>query len=145
MSDRPTKRVNTDDDVLDNLLCTLVTADTYLDRDVTVDAIKSHVADLVQAERDAKNAAYAERNRIVVAFAKLARRIGCRIGIARPEIPGWEPEWLTCLYVDTAVGQLSWHFHDSEVHLLAGIGAYPGQWDGHTTEEKYRRLESFHA
>lgn len=40
------------DDILDNLLCNLVVADTYLDRDILVADIKAFVAALVQAERE---------------------------------------------------------------------------------------------
>lgn len=36
--------------------------------------------------------------------------------------------------------QISWHFHDDDVALLEGIPPYTKEWDGHDTEDKYRRL-----
>jgi hypothetical protein len=87
------------------------------------------------AAADMINAAYAERNRLV---AYLARQFPS--GIARTAIEGWEPEWHGCVYIDTPAGQLSWHYHDREAHLFADLPPYAGEWDGHTTEQKYERL-----
>jgi hypothetical protein len=84
--------------------------------------------------------AYAERNRVVAALATLAPALGWRAGRARTVIAGWDPAWHGCVYVDTPMGQLSWHFHESEAHRFAGLPAYAGTWDGHTTPEKYDRL-----
>jgi hypothetical protein len=42
--------------------------------------------------------------------------------------------------------RLSWHIHDSEVpmfdhiHYEFGVNGFNKDWDGHDTEEKYRRL-----
>lgn len=44
-----------------------------------------------------------------------------------------EPEWPVA-YITLPQGQVSWH-----------IPAYPEEWDGHTTEEKYRRCREFAA
>lgn len=82
------------------------------------------------------NRAYAERNRLVRFLAAVFPS-----GIRCTEIPGWDPEWHNCVYVDTPCGQLSWHYHDREAGLFAGLPEYTQPWDGHTTEEKYRRLE----
>lgn len=91
----------------------------------------------------AKDGAYAERNKLVVAFAKVVARLpGWTVGVALhpAEDKAWEDDWRTILFVDTPAGQLSWHLHDSERHLLDGLPTYEGAWDGHSTEEKYRRL-----
>lgn len=85
--------------------------------------------------RDARDYAYAERNRVVAALARLFPS-----GTARPAIEGWEPEWHGCVYIDLPTGQVSWHYHDREAQLFADLPAYTKPWDGHTTEEKYRRL-----
>lgn len=79
--------------------------------------------------------AYTERNRLVAVLARL-----WPAGIKRTDIPGWDAEWHNCVYIDLPTGQVSWHYHDRDAHLFADLPAYSGEWDGHTTEEKYRRL-----
>lgn len=86
----------------------------------------------MKAQRDA---AYAERNKVVAALARLFPS-----GVACTIIPGWDEEWYGCVYIDLPTGQVSWHFHDSERHLFEGLPDYTKPWDGHDTEEKYRRL-----
>lgn len=89
----------------------------------------------------AKDGAYAERNKLAASVAKLVARLpGWSVGVGLHDGRDWEDDWRTVLFIDTPVGQLSWHFHDSERHLLDGLPAYEGKWDGHSTEEKYRRL-----
>jgi hypothetical protein len=83
----------------------------------------------------AKDAAYLERNQVVAALAKLYPS-----GTARTPIEGWNPEWHGCVYIDLPTGQVSWHYHDSQAYLFAHLPPYAGQWDGHDTPEKYRRL-----
>lgn len=90
------------------------------------------------AER--KDAAYLERNRVVAALARCFPS-----GIKRTAIPGWSEDWHGCVYIDLPSGQASWHYHDSHAHLFAGLPPYAGEWDGHTTEEKYRRLAALPA
>jgi hypothetical protein len=79
--------------------------------------------------------AYAERN-------KLVRFLACIFpaGTARTDIPGWDPEWHGCVFIDTPAGQMSWHYHDRESAMFADLPPYTKPWDGHTTEEKYQRL-----
>jgi len=91
----------------------------------------------VDGIRARKDAAYEERNRVVALLARLFPS-----GLGPTDIEGWDPEWNGCVYIDLPTGQVSWHFHDSQAHLFAGIPAYQGEWDGHTTEEKYRRLDA---
>jgi hypothetical protein len=86
----------------------------------------------LQADKDA---AYEERNRVVALLASLFPS-----GIARTDIPGWDPEWHGCVYIDLPNGQASWHYHDSQAHLFAHLPPYSKPWDGHTTEQKYERL-----
>lgn len=81
------------------------------------------------------DAAYTERNRLV---AFLARKFPS--GLRKTEIEGWDPEWHGCVFIDTPEGQMSWHYHDSDAHLFAGLPPYEKPWDGHTTPEKYERL-----
>ncbi len=85
--------------------------------------------------RQRKDGAYLERNQVVAALARCFPS-----GIARTAIEGWHEEWHGCVYIDLPTGQVSWHYHDSHAHLFAGLPPYQGTWDGHSTEEKYRRL-----
>ena len=84
--------------------------------------------------------AYTERNHLVAFLAWMYPS-----GLKRTDIPGWEPEWHGCVYIDTPCGQMSWHFHDRDAYLFIGIPDYQGEWDGHTTEEKYERLRKLTA
>lgn len=92
--------------------------------------------DRAEAAERARDSAYTERNRLVAALSKLYPA-----GLKRTAIEGWDPAWHGCVIIDAPVGQLSWHFHDREAALFAHLGPYTGEWDGHTTEEKYARLE----
>jgi hypothetical protein len=94
-------------------------------------------ATLLHEMEQRKDAAYLERNQLVAALARLYPA-----GIGKTDIPGWSPDWHNCVYIETPIGQLSWHYHDSHAHLFSGLPAYWGKWDGHTTEEKYRRLSN---
>lgn len=87
-----------------------------------------------------KDAAYEERNRVVAALARCFPS-----GVGRTAIEGWSDDWHGCVYIDLPTGQVSWHFHDSHAHLFAGFPPYTGQWDGHTTEEKYERVAALRS
>ena len=85
------------------------------------------------------DAAYQERNRLVALLARLYPS-----GLKRTDIPGWDPEWHGCVYIDLPTGQASWHYHDRDAHLFDGLPPYQGEWDGHSTEEKYDRVSRAH-
>lgn len=82
-----------------------------------------------------KDGAYLERNQVVQALSKCFPS-----GVARTSIEGWSEDWHGCVYIDLPTGQASWHFHDSQAYLFEHLPPYTKPWDGHTTEEKYRRL-----
>lgn len=82
-----------------------------------------------------KDEAYEERNKVVRALASQFPS-----GVKRTDIPGWNPEWHGAVYIDLPTGQVSWHFHDRQAPLFADLPPYTGEWDGHDTPEKYRRL-----
>lgn len=88
------------------------------------------------------DAAYLERNRVVAALARLVVANGGRAGLRKTTIDGWDPAWHSCCWIDLPTGQASWHFHDREAHLFAGLPDYDGDWDGHSTPEKYERLDA---
>jgi hypothetical protein len=112
-----------------------------------IDRLLARVAELEGVATDMerrKDAAYEERNRVVALAATLAFDMGCTVGVAKTVIEGWSEDWHGCVYIDLPdFGQCSWHFHDSHARLFSGLPPYRGKWDGHTTEEKYRRIERY--
>jgi hypothetical protein len=97
-------------------------------------------------------AAYTERNRCVAAIARAALALGCRAWLGKhpaeetsPPVATWDPEWTTIVFILLPAGQASWHIHDSEVPAFAFLVDMPpvGDYDGHTTPEKYERLEAW--
>lgn len=89
-----------------------------------------------------KDGAYQERNRVLALLGRMAVALGWKAGIGEHPASDveWEKDWRTILFIELPTGQASWHFHDSDVHLLQGLPPYGGTWDGHTTEEKYGRV-----
>ncbi len=98
-----------------------------------------HMAEIARAE-GAKDTAYKERNALVNALCKL---FPASLERHPDSDTAWEDDWRWIVFIDLPTGQATWHIHDSEVpafsHLPRGAGR---TWDGHTTEEKYRRLEA---
>lgn len=86
------------------------------------------------------HATYRERDQLVAALSKqydahLSRHMG-----------EWEDEWRNIVCIHLPSGQATWHIHDSELSLFAHLFGKPveNHWDGHDTEEKYRRLNALH-
>jgi hypothetical protein len=96
-----------------------------------------------------KNNAYSERSKVVAALARLINAnvwFKACVGVAQhdPNDTTWESDWRTILVIELPTGQITWHFPDSEKSLLEGLPVIDNyQWDGHTTEEKYKRLLNF--
>ncbi len=103
-------------------------------------AAKSESAAEIAALKAQKDGAYLERNRCVALIAQMAIALGLKAGKARTAIEGWSDDWHGCIYIDLPAGQVSWHYHDSQAFLFDALPAYEGKWDGHDTEEKYRRV-----
>lgn len=63
---------------------------------------------------------------------------------AYPSVIGYdaaEPDW-PVIYISTPEGQLSWHLSKSDLDLFEGVQQTTCvTWDGHTTEQKYERLD----
>lgn len=91
---------------------------------------------IAEMKRD-KNNAYRERGQVVAALAHLFKS-----GTQKTNIPGWDQTWHHCVYIDLPTGQVSWHYHDSQADLFSDLPQYQGEWDGHSTIEKYRRLRA---
>ena len=104
--------------------------------------------------RKQKAQAYWERNQLVAALSKLYPA-----WLARhpEEDKEWESEWRWIVFVEIPTRelemkymqggfmvkhkrQLAWHIHDSDLQYFNHLPARVNTWDGHSTQEKYRRL-----
>jgi hypothetical protein len=83
---------------------------------------------------------YKERDMCIALIAKFAQYNELRVGIGYHAEEPWENDWRNIIYIDLPTGQISWHIHDSELAMFNFLPYYHATWDGHTTEEKYRRL-----
>ncbi|MFE4420442.1 hypothetical protein [Streptomyces sp. NPDC056817] len=78
---------------------------------------------------------YRERAHLV---AHLAAIYPSTIGYHDPD----EPDWAVVI-VDLPTGQASWHVAPDDMDLFEGVARSEiNTWDGHTTEEKYARLDA---
>lgn len=78
---------------------------------------------------------YAERTLLILALCALFPS-----GTKKAPVRGMPREFENAVYIDTPAGQMSWHFHEDDDAAFAHLPPYPGEWDGHSTGEKYRRL-----
>lgn len=52
------------------------------------------------------------------------------------------PDWLV-VYVETPAGQMSWHISPDDEDLFKSLRRCETyEWDGHTTEAKYQRMQA---
>lgn len=85
-----------------------------------------------------KNGAYTERNRVVALLAKAYPSSLERNPTEIEVKDGWG--WI--VYIELPSGQVSWHIIDDELPRFSHVKRESGaKWDGHTTEEKYKRVE----
>lgn len=97
-------------------------------------------AELIEL-RAQKDLAYSERNKLVALISKIFPAF---LGRHEESDLSWDPEWTNIVYVSLPAGQCSWHIHSSELHLFSHLKYNSNiKWDGHTTDEKYKRIESF--
>lgn len=101
---------------------------------------------------EAKDIAYWERNQLVAAFSKI---FPAWLGKHPEDDKEWDDQWRTIVYMEIPPEyrgnptqdfphQISWHIHDTDVPMFDHLQynyEKPG-WDGHSTEEKYRRLRA---
>lgn len=81
--------------------------------------------------------AYFDRNQAVMAMARMAQKLGYKVGLRTdPDEPDWP-----VLMIDLPGGQVGWHLPKGEV--IGDWPSYERPWDGHTLEEKRRRIEKY--
>lgn len=114
----------------------------------------------IEELRKSKDQAYWERNQLVAALSKL---FPAWLSRHPYDDKNWENDWRWIVFIEIPTmewtgipdnrvdltRQLSWHIHDSELPNFAHLTMKENVWDGHSTEEKYRRLqlirEGFHV
>lgn len=115
-----------------------MTADLTVFREILVLVLAEHLVMLAELDPSNPEAAedarpiedrYAERNRHVWAAVGAAMSLGYPAGVQPDPVV---PEAPMCVYIELPTGQVSWH-----------VPMYPGQWDGHDTAEKYRRVAAY--
>ncbi len=106
-------------------------------RDWLSTALDTYAEAVRKEERERKDRAYRERDMLVCALSKLFPAYLARHS---EEDTSWENDWRWIVYIDLPTGQVSWHIHDSEREMFNHLEVRENNWDGHTTEEKYRRL-----
>lgn len=81
---------------------------------------------------------YRERAHLV---AHLAASYPSTIGLTDPA----EPDWAV-VTIELPTGQVSWHVSPDDYDLFKHVErSLDAVWDGHTTEEKYARLDRLTA
>lgn len=81
-------------------------------------------------------AAYSERAALVSFVSKL---YDSYLSVDKENIG---TEFSNVVYINSPKGQLSWHIKDSDLHLFSHLNVREeNNWDGHSTEEKYKRLD----
>lgn len=111
-----------------------------------------NLKDQIESLKKQKDNAYWERNQLVAVLSRLFPSYLTK----HPETDqNWDDDWRTIVVINipvitrdctgrkidyTETKQLTWHIHDSEVTLFDHLIYQDNEWDGHNTEEKYRRL-----
>lgn len=122
------------------------------------------MSDTTQQSAEKKlNSVYWERNQLIIALTKI---FPAYLAKHDENDKDWESDWRTIVVVElpqklilkqdeieiaeyymgmhmppSYKNQLTWHIHDSEIGYFDHLKYFDGYtWDGHTTEEKYRRL-----
>lgn len=96
-------------------------------------------------ESFSKDQAYWERNQLVAALSKF---LPSWLAKHDPEDKNWDDDWRNIVVIayvtkNMTLRQMTWHIHDSDLPYFTHLKLDPSfKWDGHDTDEKYRRLAS---
>jgi hypothetical protein len=103
--------------------------------------IEDQVA-LLQKQLDA---VYKERDLCLALAVAFALENDLDVGFKQHEGENWDDDWKNVVFIDLPdnFGQISWHIHKDELINFPFVHPYQGTWDGHSTEEKYRRVKKF--
>ena len=93
----------------------------------------------VTALEEQKNGAYTERNKLVCLLSKVfPASIEDHVLKDGEE---WDDDWKKVVFINLPTGQATWHIHKSEEPMFAHLESVGNKWDGHPTEEKYKRVD----
>lgn len=94
----------------------------------------SKILDDLQNENDS---VYEERTYVVAALSRAFPS-----GIRATSIPGWNPAWESCVYIDLPSGQISYHYHNRHRSLFQDLPPYQKPFDGHNKAIVHQRLSA---
>ena len=94
----------------------------------------TNIKEKILEEQNKLNQVYNERDRLVALISSIYPS-----HLAIDE--GSEEGFKYVVYIQTPEGQLSWHIADEELVLFGHLKVKDNDWDGHTTEEKYDRIQ----
>lgn len=127
------------DEQLEEYLAVINNSDANrFDRREASRSIEKYINEL----KEQKDGAYKERNLLVAALSKI---FPAYLALHPEEDQEWGDDWRNIVFVEIPVGkekttQISWHIHDSEIGYFKHLPKGKNEWDGHDTEEKYKRL-----
>jgi len=104
-----------------------------------LEVLQSYIDTKIIEAREAKDYAYWERNQLV---GVLSRLYPSHLAKHPESDKEWEDDWRNIVCIHTPAGQVTWHLHDSDMPMFKHLEVDKDHWDGHTTEEKYKRLEA---
>ena len=81
------------------------------------------------------SALYTERNRLVAALSGL---FPAHLMLD----PAADEPWANLVCIHLPAGTATWHIPPWDLPFFAHLAYAPHHWDGHTTEEKYDRLQA---
>lgn len=90
------------------------------------------------------NGVYTERMQCVATLCAHWHNLGFTVGLDTHS-GEWDEDWRTIVYADLPTGQVSWHMHISDIELFSHIPWKDFEFDGHSTEEKYKRVREMQS
>lgn len=95
------------------------------------------ISQVVDELRQQIDSVYEERNYVVAALSRAFPS-----GTRPTSIPGWDPAWNECVYIDLPSGQISYHYHTKMAGLFKDLPAYTKPYDGHRKIDVHDRLSA---
>lgn len=111
------------------------TAREKLKEQAAMAAVSARIHEELKAAGEAAQRVLYRERAVLVAW--LSTRYPCAYNFSDPESPDWP-----VVFVETMEGQVSWHVAPADMGLFAHVRRDDTVvWDGHSTEEKYARIE----
>lgn len=92
---------------------------------------------------DPKDQAYWERNQLV---ALLSKHFPSWLERHPDDDKEWDDAWRIIVVIELPTGKAPWHIHDHDWIYFSHLPVRNSHsWDGHTTEEKYKRIRAMQS